>query len=531
MNKDIIKSLSDEDLVGQVLCYDIYDHDNPEEVEKIIKEIKPGAVYLSQMTYEKIKMYTQMVNKYTKLPVIVVTDVEFGPGENFPGLPVLPNVMAWSACDDPDLVEYAAELCAKICRLQGMQWTLSPVVDINMNFNNPLVNIRSASDSANQVYKIMSAFLRGIQKNGYMVATLKHFPGDGVDDRNQHFCTTVNSLTMDKWRKTFGMVYEKLIKDGVASVMCAHIALPAYKNDDDEYGGIPCTLSKPLMTDLLKGELGFNGCIISDAMSMVGSAARISFDKLAVSFLNCGGDVVLFNEPEDHNRLMRALSDGTLSRARLVDAAERMIELKRKARMFEDQEKIIEEIGETKEGLIDKLNKAALEIAEKSIKFVRDYQNILPIYPNKSAKFLCINYTDSEQIDTAPIAEELRKRGYKADVREKIGHNELKQIMNDYDYILVNYFISGTHGSTMRIGWDKMSVFWRGYVMKHHHMIFTSFGDPYKLYDFPFLKTYINTFSYQESSMRAFVEVLLGEKPMIAKNPVKLNGVFERETI
>ena len=136
MNKDIIKSLSDEDLVGQVLCYDIYDHDNPEEVEKIIKEIKPGAVYLSQMTYEKIKMYTQMVNKYTKLPVIVVTDVEFGPGENFPGLPVLPNVMAWSACDDPDLVEYAAELCAKICRLQGMQWTLSPVVDINMNFNN-----------------------------------------------------------------------------------------------------------------------------------------------------------------------------------------------------------------------------------------------------------------------------------------------------------------------------------------------------------------------------------------------------------
>ena len=273
-------------------------------------------------------------------------------------IPVLPNVMAWSACDDPDLVEYAAELCAKICRLHGMQWTLSPVVDINMNFNNPLINIRSASDSAKQVYKIMSAFLRGIQKNGYMAATLKHFPGDGVDDRNQHFCTTVNSLPMDKWRETFGMVYGKLIKDGAASVMCAHIALSAYKNDDDEYGGIPCALSKPLMTDLLKGELGFNGCIISDAMSMVGSASRVDLDKLALSFLNCGGDMVLFNEPEDHSLLLKALRDGTLSRERLIDAAERVIELKKKARMFEDQEKIIEEIGETKEELIDKLNKA-----------------------------------------------------------------------------------------------------------------------------------------------------------------------------
>ena len=90
MNNNIIKKLSDEDLVGQVLCYDIYDRDIPEEVESILKQIRPGAIYLSGMTYEKIKMYTKMANKYTKLPVIVVTDVEFGPGENFPENPGSP---------------------------------------------------------------------------------------------------------------------------------------------------------------------------------------------------------------------------------------------------------------------------------------------------------------------------------------------------------------------------------------------------------------------------------------------------------
>lgn len=524
-NTEIINTLTDEDLVGQTLCYDIYDHDNPEEVEKVLAEIKPGAIYLSNMSREKIEMYTQTANKYTKLPVMVVTDVEFGPGENFPNLPVLPNVMAQSACDDLELVEYGAELCAKICRLTGMHHTLSPVVDINMNFQNAILNIRSASDSAERVYNVMSAFLRGIQKNGYMTATLKHFPGDGVDDRNQHFCTTVNSLSEEEWRKTFGTVYEKMIKDGVPAIMSAHIALPAYSGD-----GLPAILSEPLMTKLLKGELGFDGCIISDAMSMVGAASLVEPDKLALTFLNCGGDMILFNEPEDHSILLKALKDGALSRERLIDAADRVIELKKKARLFEDEEKIREEIGEDLPSLIEKFNETALKIAEKSIKFVRDYQNILPLNPKKNAKFLCINGTDNEDIDSSPIAVELRKRGYTADEVSKIGHSEVKRIMNDYDYILINYFITGAHGATMRTGWDKIAVFWRGYVLNHPRVIFTSFGDPYKLYDYPFLKTYINAFSYAESSMRAFVEVLLGEKKMTAKNPVGLAGFFERET-
>lgn len=530
-NTDIINKLSDTDLVGQVLCYDIYDHDEPKEVERIIKEIKPGAIYLANMTGEKIKMYTDMVNKYTKVPVAVVADVEFGPGENLPGLPVAPNVMAWSACDEPELIEMAAEIMAKICRLHGLHWTLAPVVDINMNLNNPLVNIRSASDSAKQVCRIMGAFLNGVQKNGYMAASLKHFPGDGVDDRNQHFCTTVNSLSMNDWYNSFGMVYEEMIKLGVASVMCAHIALPAYKNDSDEYGGVPSTLSKPLISELLKGELKFDGCVISDAMSMVGAASRVDLDKLALSFLNCGGDVILFNEPEDHGLLMEALKNGTLKRERLLDAVDRVIELKKKARLFEKEDEIKNEIKESKEALIEKLNIISDKIAERSIKFVRDFDNILPIHPKPGAKFLCINLTDDDNVSAEPIREELISRGYEVEFRDNIGHTEINQIMYDYDFVLVNCFFTGKHGGTMRIGWDKVRVFWRGYALKHPRLIFTSFGDPYKLYDFPFLKTYINTFSYQECSMRAFVRVLLGEKPMTAKNPITLKGTFERETL
>ena len=280
--------LDDRDLVGQVLCYDIYDRDDPREVEEILRRIRPGALYLDGMSREKIRMYTDMANRYTKLPVIIVTDVEFGPGENLPDLPVITNAMSWGACDDPALIEEAAELTAKICRLHGIHWTLSPVVDLNINFNNPLVNIRSASDEPRHMVRTMGAFLRGIQKNGYMAATLKHFPGDGVDDRNQHFCTTVNSLPMEEWWRTYGYVFRAMMTEGVASVMCAHIALPAYAGERNELGPVPSVLSRPLLTGLLKGELGFSGCVISDAMSMVGSAACVDLRELALRYADEG---------------------------------------------------------------------------------------------------------------------------------------------------------------------------------------------------------------------------------------------------
>ena len=526
----LLEKLELSDLAGQVLCYDIYDKDDPAEVEKVLSEIRPGALYLDNMSYEKIKMYTDMANKYTKIPVAIVTDVEYGPGENMSGLPVLPNVMAWSACDDERLIEKAAEITAKICRLHGISWTLSPVVDINMNHNNPLVNIRSASDSPEQVKRIMGAFLRGIRKNGYMSATLKHFPGDGVDDRNQHFCTTVNSLSMPEWRKTFGNVYRHMIAEGADSVMCAHIGLPTYANEGDELGAVSAVLSKPLMTELLKGELGFDGCIISDAMSMVGSAARVDLDELAVTFLNCGGDMVLFNEPEDHSLIMNAVENGILPLERLRDAASRIIELKKKARLFENQSDVLSEITETKDELIRQLEVIGDEIAEKSIKFVRNTENLLPLRAKPGSKFLCVEISDNEQ-DMSVIYDELRKRGYTVEVCRNVGHNEIAKIMNDYDYVLINCTFIGKLGGTMRAGWGQIGPFWRGYLLKHPRVIFTSFGDPYKLYDYPFLKTYINTFSYTDSSMRAFVRVLLGETEMTAKNPVSLKGFFDRETV
>ena len=529
-----LNGLTIEELVGQTFCYDISDKDDPVEVEKIIAKIRPGGLFVMGMTGEKIKMYTDMANKYTKIPVIVAGDVENGPGAVIQGALEIPYQMAWGACDDATLLYRAGSATAKICRKNGVHWTFSPIVDINYNFRSPECNIRAVSDDPKHVVKMTRAFMDGAQENGYMVTACKHFPGQGVDERNSHFCTTTNDMTCEEWMNTYGWVYQQMIEAGTPSIMIGHGALPCFEEDIDVLlGPPPAVLSKSLMTDLLKGRLGFQGCLVSDAMSMIGVAARVNkADCIGLKFLQAGGDMVLFPEPNDFDQIIDAIKQGTLSLTRLKDAVARILRLKEKARLFENQETLLEEIT-----FVEDFDSIAQEIADKSIKIVRDYGNIIPVKMKPGAKILMLNMLEAH-FHKQPAGTEFKamkdafeERGYIVDEIFTAKHKQVQAIMDDYDMICLNCKMSPEdyHGGTLRIGWNNIMVLWRGYVLQHPRCVFVSFGDPYKLFDMPYLKEYINAFSPVEASQRAVVKVLLGETGATAKNPVRLEGFFERE--
>ena len=532
MSLDIEKQIarmSLDELCGQLLCYEVSASMEPERFEECVKRTMPGAIFINGQEKEFIKTYTDLVNRYTPVPVIVAADVENGPGSALRDGVLYPNEMAWGACDDEALIERAGEVCARICRKAGIHWTFSPVVDLNYNPNNPVVNIRAISDSPAQVGKIASAFVRGLQKEGLLMAACKHFPGDGMDDRNQHFCTTVNPLSREEWMRTYGEVYKRLIESNVASVMSAHIALPSFEETGE---CLPATLSESLQSGLLKQTLGFEGCVVSDAISMIGISAAIKREKLAAEFVRTGGDVLLFALPEDFDYLKSAVLDGTISMERLKDAVRRVLTLKQRARLFENQQ-------ELEAGITGDMDARAIsdEIGEKSIKIVRNLENLVPLTLKKGARILFVNlqkkaedgFTYVRGLET--LEQELVKRGFAVTVKYNPGHYELKEIKDSYDCILINCKISSQDypGGSLRMGWDQMMAFWRGYVLEHPCVIFTAFGDPYKIYEVPFVKTYINAFSYSESTQKGFVKVLLGEIPETAKSPVGLEGFFDRE--
>ena len=531
--KNILENLSLEDLVGQVLCYDIYDKDDPKEVEEVIKKIRPGGLFFSSMSTEKIKAYTKMANKYVKVPVIIAADVENGPEMVIKDSGFLPHPMAWGACNEPKLIEKAGEVTAKICRKNGVHWTFAPLVDINYNFRCPEINIRAVSDKPEHVVKIAGAYMEGIEKNGHMVACCKHFPGQGLDERNAHFLTTINDLSKEDWMNTYGYVYKEMFKKGASSVMVGHSALPSYEKDIDPiYGAPPAVLSKSLMTDLLKGELGFEGCIVSDAMCMIGAAARAPLNELAVRFLNAGGDVVLFPEPTDFENILSAVQGGSLSIDRLKDAVLRFLRLKEKARLFEDQNIVDKEVVK-----VENLSTISQKIADKSIKIVRDFENILPVELKKGSKILLLNmlepffHQEPTGLEFNALKDEFEKNGHFVTVINTAKHKQVQDIINDYDVVLLNVRMSAGnyHGASMRVGWNNVMVLWRAYLLQHPKLITISFGEPYKLFDMPYLKTYINAFSHVDESQRAVAKVIMGQIKAEGKNPVDFKPYFERE--
>lgn len=469
------------------------------------------------------------------MPVIVSADIENGAGCCLWNERTLPEPMAWGACDDAELIEEAGKVTAQICRKNGIHWNFAPIVDINYNKDNPVVNTRAISDNPQQIVKIAGAYVKGMQDDNMMIAGCKHFPGDGMDDRNQHFCTTINPLSKEEWMNTYGYVFKKMIEIGSGSVMVGHVGLPAYETEIDPIlGPKPGTLSYNIMTKLLREELGFEGCIVSDAMAMIGACSMCPEDRLAVEFIKAGGDMILFALERDYNYIVEAVKNGKITRERIEESVMRILKMKERVNLLDNgADRDICVTGDIAE--------IAAEIADKSISVLRNTQNLLPLKLKNGAKILIITIQVSEHDKlTAPyiyeldtVAEELRKRGYSVDEMKAAGidHHKLDEQKNNYDCILINCRISSRDyiGGTLRINRDNIMPFWRGVAMNHPCMIFTSFGDPYKLYDLPFLRTYVNAYSSSPDSQRAFVKVLLGEIEPEGKNPVGMKDFFECE--
>ncbi len=532
----IIDSMTLDDLCGQLLCYIApigrY-KSRGEDFEEMVKRTKPGGIFVEGVTGEQVKEISEMINKHTKVPVIVAADAEFGPNPVSDAKTILPFAMAWGACDDEKLLEEGGRATAIECRKNGIHWSYAPVVDLNYNKDNPVTNVRAISDSPKQVVKMARAYMRGMQKEGLMGAGCKHFPGDGMDDRNQHFCTTVNSMSKKEWFKTYGYVYKELIKENPASIMVGHICAPAFQKDeyDESKGYLPATLSYNLITKLLKGKLGYKGCVVSDALSMVGISAVVDEKRLPVEFLKAGGDMELFAEESYFDIIKEAVESGEISMERLKDAVRRILNLKDFLGLLDGQEPEIKDDADIK--------KVAKEIARKSVKIVKDKDGILPLNLKKGDKALICNLTwfdrDNDMLypSLEYIEKALNERGIETLVLQNTGHRQIEKAYEEFkpDCVLVNSSLSihDANGSALRLGWDNIMTFWRGLIFRHPKVVFTSLGDPYKLYELPFLKTYVNTFSPSKESQEALVEVLLGEVKPTAKNPVELKGHFKRE--
>ena len=327
-----IAGMTDEEKIGQ-LFVNMGSSRNEEYLKAMVDDYHIAAVRYQPGPASEIWEQNRILQENSKIPMLIAANTEAGGN----GACTDGTYVGWeikvAATQDP---KYAYEL-GRISGIEaaaiGCNWSFAPIVDLYRNWRNPIVSVRTWSADPDQTIEFTEQYLRGIMESGIAPAA-KHWPGDGIDERDQHLSSAPNWLSCAEWDATFGKVYSALIEAGLPSIMAGHIALPSYQKhfnptmtDEDI---LPATLSKEITTDLLRGQLGFNGVVVTDASHMVALTGAMKRSELLPTAIMAGCDLFLFfNDPdEDFAWMMDAYRDGRLTHERLTEALTRTLGLK-----------------------------------------------------------------------------------------------------------------------------------------------------------------------------------------------------------
>lgn len=461
---------------------------------------------------------------HAKIPILIASDFENGCGSMLKGLTPMPYLMGLGASDSEGIAYRYGKATALEARSVGANWSFSPVSDLNINKRNPLVNVRGIGDDSAHAVRLLKQVVRGMQENG-LAACAKHFPGDGLDYRDQHIVTTNNDLSFEEWKKLSGRVFRELIDDGVYSIMAGHIALPDYQQETFANGlKLPATLSHELITNLLKREMGYQGVVVTDALEMGGFMGWYKSRRQAeIESFKAGCDMMLWPTAQYVDDMVSAVENGYISMERLDDAVSRILNMKEKLGLFQKDNHAIRLSKEDREFV----KKTQAETAEHSVTLIRDGGGFFPMSPGKQKKIAVIPVTHYEPAfsEAELLCEEFRARGFDADYfRELISDEENENVAKEHDLIIYALFSRPFRpiGFCDFMGGEAWKV---AGCCKYgaEKTMAVSFGSPYfgNQY-FERAAAYVNAYSMLAPSVKAFVRAATGEIAFGTFSPVAL---------
>ncbi|HEX7052061.1 MAG TPA: glycoside hydrolase family 3 N-terminal domain-containing protein [Longimicrobiales bacterium] len=499
-----------------------------------VVEDRVGGLVISIGPPLEIASKLNLLQQMADVPLLVTADMEHGPGQRLDGGTVLPYgfdngggtefppAMALGAAGDPALAYEMGRITALEARAVGIHMTFAPVVDVNNNPANPIINVRSFGEDPERVGELASAFIRGAQEHG-LLATAKHFPGHGDTGVDSHLELPVLSVGRQRLDSIELPPFRAAIAAGVTGVMTAHIAFPALTGDMT-----PASLSPELVTGLLGDSLGFDGLVITDALDMGGVVNRYGPAEAAVAALKAGADVLLM--PPDVGTtiaaVVKAVERGELTESRIDRSVRRLLRLKARLglhrRRTVDPARIPEVVG------VPEHLAVAERVAERSITVARDRDRLLPVRPLGPHRVLSIVYTD----DVDPFA----GRAFQAGLRERFAEvqgarldrsapparlDSLRVAADSADVVFVSLFIRVVDRKGGLAVPEPVAALVRD-IAARRPTIVTSFGNPYVVSQFPNIGTYVLAWGGAAVSQRAAARALTGQAPVTGALPISI---------
>lgn len=512
-------ALSLQEKAGQLFCVMGGDY-APDVLKEMVASGKVGGIlFRPVVTGEEIQAAYAPLDRAAKVPLLKAANLEEGGSGGMCDGTLFGWPMLIAATDDRALAEKFGKVCGTEGASAGINWTFSPVCDLDMNCLNPITNVRTFGSDIKRVKAMTESYVKAVQSCG-VAACAKHYPGDGVDYRDQHLHPTCNSLRAQQWYDTYGAVYENLIANGLMSVMAGHIAQPYVALDANpaltfEEAMMPATLSKTLLTDVLRGKYGFNGLITSDATIMGGYCMAMERRKAIPASIMAGCDMLVFSTDfhEDYGYILDALKDGRLSEERLDEAVTRILALKAKYCRKAENEPV----------------PAALwheEAADKAITLVKNTQaHALPMTPDRYPNIRLIPLGKDSILDGSvrEIAKEiLEQNGFNVEVYDPFAdalHGSSDLPANRLTLYMANYE-QASNQTTVRIHWCPKHALDIPRFVHEEVSVFVSLANPYHLQDVPRIPTYINAYTATGTTIRLTIEKLMSKSEFKGVSPV-----------
>lgn len=559
--QDTLKKMSLDEKVGQLIATSIdavYTPSDSEAYEKkleAVRKLHVGAVHvfggsepipnaLLNPSYGGASIgrkgdpyvaaaFLNQLQQAAAVPLLTTADFEGGSAYILNGGTRLPRAMAIGATRDPQLAYKAGRVVAGEALAVGVRVDFYPVVDVNNNPRNPIINIRSFGEDVGLVSEMGKAYMKGLQEGG-VLSTAKHFPGHGDTETDTHLGLPTIAHPRERLDKVELAPFRAMIDAGVDAVMSSHIILPAL----DPAPGVPATLSRPILTGLLRDELKFKGLIFTDSMSMFAISKNWPPEKAAAMAVKAGVDFVL-HSPDDEaafRGIKAAVESGEISQQQLNASVERILRVKARLGLHRSRTTDLNALNSKFGGRASAAVNA--EICEKALTLVKDDRGQVPIKAPKDANILYLSVIDypsgwREALPSRTFIPELKKRWPNVTAVEISDHTTASEIdmvravARRSDLVVASVFVRiASYSGRMDLSPAAVDLLSSLAADAQRPLVTVLFGNPYTALALPKLPAMLVTYEFSDAMETAAVRALAGEIPIGGKLPITLPGMF-----
>tara|TARA_B100001758_G_scaffold80994_1_gene68678 strand:- start:1142 stop:4066 length:2925 start_codon:yes stop_codon:yes gene_type:complete len=509
-----------------------FDSEEWKEIENLLSSDGIGIVHIWFGEAGSALTILNQMQKQSKIPLLVEADIESGLGRRYSGAVTLPPMMAIAATGDVKNAYKAGMVSAEESRSVGIHFNLAPVVDVNNNPKNPIINTRSFGEHPDSVNLYSKEFIRGLKDYG-MLTTAKHFPGHGDTETDSHSALAqIPSDSSRLWSIELPP-FANAIKSDIDAIMVAHVNAPDYQENADE----PATLSNFWINDILKDSLGFEGVVITDAMGMGGIIKNYSDSYALIATIKAGSDIIIQNNKmkESIDLVEQAVLNNIIKESRIDSSVLKILKMKQKIGLHQDR---FINIDQTHRMMGKKENfEIAEEIASKSLTIVKNNNNILPLSPDYDEEIYVIDLYDgpnnhTESILTKKLRQSKRKiKSFQIDKSDSlaIANYIIDEIPKDR-IVFVNAFANPVEWKD-NIFLPKVEAdLIKKLTLRTKRLIVTSFGSPYLIQDFPDTPVYICAYKGSSIMQNAVADLLMGKNGASGILPVSIPEIADRGT-